>query len=102
MDEISQLIHFHENEKIKFLKIVRGQKGANMVKKIWFDNKDDANEWFEPLNKKNYKYILLIYERKKITKKYIGFKFIVYNKDTNKLVTVVGQHYPSELFPIKF
>ena len=101
MEDIPNLINFHENKKIKFLKTVRGQRAVNMVKKMWFDDKNEATEWFEPLDNKNYKYGLLIYEKKKITKKYIGFKFIVYDDYNKKLISVLGQYYEPDLFPLK-
>jgi hypothetical protein len=102
MDDVLQIINFNENKKIKFLKIIKGQRSINLTKKILFENKQEADKWFEKLDKKNNKYILIIYERKKITKKYMGIKFIIYNKQNKKIdiTSVVGQEYLPELFPL--
>ena len=84
MTEISKHVikQINKNKKINIIKIFKGKYALCNIKLLFFGkNTKKATKWAKYWN--NYeksKSILIVYERKKIKNKVIGFKFIIGSK----------------------
>tara|TARA_Y100000768_G_C23823504_1_gene607739 strand:+ start:144 stop:479 length:336 start_codon:yes stop_codon:yes gene_type:complete len=84
-----------KDKKIKIIKKIHGKNAVCCIKSLFFgENSSEARTWAQAWN--NYeksRSIMIVYERKKIKNKVIGFKFTIGSLATG---SVLGQEHDYE------
>lgn len=87
----SLLKYYENNKKIKIIKLYTGKKAYKYAVNFFFSDGDVPKFKSKDIQKS----LFFVYIRKKITKKYIGFKYVI-GENTDPLASVVGEEHDYE------